>query len=717
VLQRDAAGFTRAAKARSDAEVKRLAELKYRNDQKSIYDKDIAPGTFVLDTMNMLAKRGLRPAGGNPLIDPMNGQLYQFDAGDVQDMLGMIANLTEHDDPVGGKKGTLTSVTDNVLYHTDDGKPFTGTDFLNKLKSFGYTGKTLTLDGMYAFVSTQRDGLVKAQHLAEKTGHLTDAQNFAKAAATNGEIGREIKAWPVEQNYLSARETRNRVLNDPSSSQQDIKTAVDEYRSQLLKYADDPAVASNDVFRNKLIAEANGDETVTTLAEDFTGLNTGTPAKDVADTNIKYDRAVAQIDAVANGEGQIVWTTGEYDKQTHEFKPGPGGSSIGAATQQDILNHSGGVPTQTIFMPDKGGRFSPVTVMGQPITAHSYGADGSELPIKDGTNPVVGYVYATPNGRQMVSYSDGGKPPKTLVSDIKDSPWGSGATLTENGKGFDLRISAPSSADQLANSGFTIETDSQNRQKMVYDPKAAMLATDKEHANLIVNGGGDPHTDFRSINMAYYASDVEGHSSLTNLNRNPAFRAEVDAETRVATGFTGQVDPKTGAVTWTGGDQTQLDRGFQQNGNTVTGGRVMGGTYEDRSVPAAELTPDQRYENGGINQFNNLNPLGYAGDGAPDPLASTQLAGSSFSKMVGHLQTGTLTPKPDAGTSQSGFGDIKLGNTLKVPTPPQINAITGFTVPGATLSPTATTGGGAVNPTSTDGSSTSGNHSYGRYGF
>ena len=722
VLQRDAAEFTRASKAKSEAAAAREKEIRYQNDLKAIDTKDVAPGTYLLDVFKNIAKRGLRPNGGNPLIDPSNGELYQFDAGDVEDMLGMITRMTDYEDPRSGKAGTVKSPTANVLYHDDNGNPVTGASVMAQLKKMvpGFTGQ-LTLDHLYTLVSQQRAGLQKQQKLAEETGHLSDAKKYADQLSVNAELGREIKAWPVEQNYLNYREAMLKVVNDPSASAFDKQQAVESYRTNLTKLSNDPSIATNDVFRNKLLGEAKGDEGTTTAAEDFTGLNNVQP-QDTKKINIAYNRSIESIDAVNAGE--MVWTTGEWEKPSDAFPngrfiPGAGGSTIGAATPQDIQNNSGGIPTQTVYMPDKGGRFAPVAVMGQPVTIHAIDPKtNTELPVQSGTNSTVATIYAFPGGQQMVSYKDGQG--HTLWSALKDAPWGGGAKLTESSKGFDLTITAPATQDQVGPLGFKVQAGPNGKPVLTYNPQAAMLATDPDHAKVITGGGGDPHTDFRSANIAFYTAVVDGFKMLYSLSGNPQFKKQVDIDNHVSVGFTPAGLDANGNIVWNqDGDMNQLNRGAKQADAFYTPGSAGGGAWEaanglnDRSTPASQLAPDMRYEGydsataaqlrAADSAFANANPLGYS-TGAPDPLASAALVGTPFEKMTNHLQTGTLTPNPNWNDhGSSGINDIKLGGTsIRVPGAPNISPQTGFTLPSANLNPqsgSSTVGGGMVNPT------------------
>jgi hypothetical protein len=707
VLQRDAAQFTRASRANSDAAARRALEVKYQNDLKGIADHDIAPGAYLTDVFGNLAKRGLRPGGGNPLIDPMNGELYQFDANDVQEMLGMIDRLTKggSSDHLRGPNAAdrADDPSTSILYHDDMGNPVTAGTVLKKLQGMGFKGN-LTLDSLYSVVAKQKEGLLKSQQLAEKTGHLTDATRYGKQLEVTSEVGREIKAWPVEQTYLTSREAMLKVVNDPAASAYDIKQAVEKYRSKVAGYAADPSIAADDVFRNKLIAESQGTAGTATAAEDFTGLNQSVQPREIAGLNLAYERATMGIEAVNSGVAS--WTTGEYDKQTGVFTPSPGGSAIGAADAQTILNHSGGIPTQTVFMPDKGGRFQPVTVMGQSVTIHSYGPDGKEIPVKQGTSPVVATIYGTPSGKQLISYKDGKG--NTLWSDVSHAPWGSGATLTESGKGFDLSIKAPGSQAALANSGFELQQNSSGQSVLVYTPSLAMLSTDAEHKNVILNGGGDPHTDFRSANIAYYDSDVEGQKHLASLKNDDAFNSQVSADTYFSTGYKPQRDDKGNFVGWVGGDQSQLDRANTQNGAITSPAQSIadhGTALWDRKTPAAALVPDQRYED-----LHTATPF-EASTGliqpTVKPLATSQIGGTEMGALGGVLQNGTLNLASGLDHGSSGINDIKLAGQIKVPSAPVGNFTPNFSPtpnPSATLAPaptpTSDIGGGFVNPTS-----------------
>lgn len=664
ILQRDAAEFLRSERANSRARAAQQKELSYQNNLKSIDNSKVAPGAYLLDVFKKLAQRGLRPGGGNPLIDPMNGELYQFDAGDVQDMLGMITRLTDTRDVVTntGKGGRAISegfsATGNVLYHDDMGNPVTGADVLKKLQAMGFKGN-LTLDSMYTLIGQQKDGLKAQADLATKTGHYSDAKRYNDQLMVVSEIGRQVKAWPVEQTYLDARNHWVSVVNDPHSSQQDIIDATDKYRKQLTKFAQDPAIAADDVFRNKLIAESQGTEGATTAAEDFTGLNQDIPGKDIAKANRLYDRAVASIDAVANG---AMWAAGEWDDKTGAFTPGPSGTQIGPATIDQIRNHSGGVDPQVAMAMDNNGRFIPVAVIGTPITVHSFAPDGTEIPVKAGTNPVVGYAF-TLNGKTTIQYKDGKG--NTLYSDLSNAPWGADAHLTGDPGGYSLTIPMPQ--QDLSNSGFSTTQSARGQTILQYDPYQAMLATDQEHRNVILNGGGDPNTDFRSYALAHYQDDPQGAKAIAGLKNDPIFQQIVQREMYQSTGFKPQVG-SDGSVQWVGGDQHQFDRGSMQSDHFVKGLDPAGSAW-DRTAPASSLLPDNRFENTGP-IFDPItgrmeHPI------AVKPLGTGKIGATPFMGFANAFQPGTLNLNfNDHGTS--GINEIKMSGAITVPTPPQL---------------------------------------------
>lgn len=668
VLQRDAAQFTRTARANSQAKAAQAKELAYNNGLSDIEKSKVAPGNYLLDVFKNLAQKGSRPGGGNPLIDPMNGELYQFDAGDVQDMIGMIDRLTQGgvNDHLRGPNASerVSAPSGGVLYHDDMGNPITASDVLAKLQGFGFKGN-LTLDSLYTLIDQTKQGLKQQADLATKTGHFTDATKINNQLSTISEVGREIKAWPVEQSYLDSRNQYLAVVNDPQSSAQDIVDATNKYRAKVQNYANDPSIAADDVFRNKLIAEAQGTEGATTAAEDFTGLNQGTQPRDISYGNMILQRAQQGIDAV--NSQQAVWTQGEYDKQTGAFVPSPGGSQIGAATPQDIYNHSGGVEPQVAMVMDKNGRFNQVAVMGIPVTAHSFAPDGSELPIQQGKNPVVGYIFNL-NGKQTVQYKDGNG--NTLYSDISNAPWGQGARLSDNGKGYDLNIPMPTG--DLSNTGFATSQGRSGQTVLQYDPQQAMLSTDPEHKNAILNGGGDPNTDFRSYAVAVYHNDPQGPAAMNGLKNNPQFNELVKTEAYVSTGFQPQFDDKGNQIGWQGGDQHQLDRATSQNTNILSGGHSVQGSW-DRSTPASGLTPDNRFEgqSGTPNWNTDFLKVGTWDINNFKPLAVNSLQGTGFDALGGHFQPGTLNPNfNDHGSS--GINDIKLSGTIKVPSVGQL---------------------------------------------
>lgn len=720
ILQRDAAELAQAAKAKSDAEAKRQAEIRYERNLKSIYDRDIAPGQYVMDTFNQLAKRGIRPAGGDPLIDPMSGELYQFGSDDVSSMLSMIDRMTfEVDDRHKGlaqRAGRPTEgVADVTLYHDPiSGKEVTATDFMKKLKGFGYEGNTLTLDGMYDFLDKSKTGLLKQQRLAESTGHLTDAARIGKQLEVTSEIGRQIKAWPVEQSYLDARTAYLRVVNDPTSSAYDKDDANKKYLQTLGKLTQDPRVKSNDIFINKLNAEIAGDESAHSLAEDFTGLNGGSEPRDIANHNIAATRAADSIAMVESG--QASWTTGEW--KDGQFQPSAGGSTIGPATPQQIANASGGIPTTTIWEPDKSGRYQPHVMLGQPLTVEGFDTNGNPLHTAPGTDATFGFVYVSPNGKQLLTYKGGDGHNVTTDLNGGDSPFGN-LTVTEDGKGFHLRVNAPDPSKGqagLANTGFTLSDGANGTKVLVYDPRKAALAGDPTRANLIENGGGDPMRDFRSPNIAYYNSTPEGQRQLYNLQNNDLFKQQVDADVKLATGGSWQLDEKGNPVI-AGFDPSAYAKGLQVNSIVTDPTKVNETDLQslyDREKGAAGLRKDERFDPAFLglseNEYNkwvHTDPFGGGQSLDYMALASSGLSGTDIEAISKAFKPGTLNKADPLATPEGQV--IGSGQQLKVPgvtpgvygppTPAPTTGVGGTNTGTGTI-PTATTTPGTptVNP-------------------
>lgn len=679
ILQRDAAQYMRAAKAKARANADKLREERYQKQMFNLREKYEAAGEYISDTLKALAQRGSRDGTIGQLIGgPGNtsADLTDFDAGDPSQMLALLGQIMvqgkpEVNDFTGFTTGYGASKPNpEVIMYDDLDRPITGVDIANKFKQLGGGTGQIDLKAVQEAIRNKKTGLKERIALAEKTGHASDVSALRKELTYTAELGRQINAWPVQQEYLELRQDFFNTVNNPRASAYDKATAIEEYRSQLSRLSRDKRIQTDDQFRNVLLGEATGRDGTVTAAESFTGLQDPGEGKDVARANFELDRATEQIKAVESG--QAVWTTGEYD-DNGLFNPSAGGSVIGAAMPGQISAASGGVQPRVMYVPDASGTPRRVTVMGQDVMTKALNPATGEQVAVEAKLPVA-QVYIV-NGERVYGFKVNG-----VDTFSKQPPWGEQARLVEGKGGFELDISAyvPKPGENInPATGFSLRPGTKGEQVLVMDTSKATYATEPEHMQQ------DPNTDFTSPALALLSDTAEGRRKLQQLVKDPDFRDLVDFDNRTAAGQ--RFDPATG--TWVGGDPGAYDRNRAQSNMVTAAGRGMGGSWAqanslwDRSSTGNGLTGETVTTGDIVKQ----SVLGIK------PLATASLSDTQFASMVQPFQQGTLnlnrSGSPD---DRDELARIRTQGSIRVPAAPGVKPVSPGVKP-STAKPTMPT--------------------------
>lgn len=586
VLLRDAGQYMRAAKAKSEAEARRLAEERYQNAQNGTRKQKEAAGEYAIDTLRRIAQSGNAGLGIAGIIEaPGSGSdLTQFDPNDPNIMLKLISVITTSF--ADGAKGEETvgapKASGQVIYHDDDGNPVTGKDIMaqfQKLDPNFRPGTPFDLKYISGLIDRQKQGLDERIARAQATGHMQDVTSLTKSKEYVSLLGRQVEAYPVQKAYQDIRSEYEAVVADPTASPAAVVKAWEKYSAELTALSKDERIASNDAMRSMLAAEAAGKTDGPTLAETFTGLGGGNftgQSKDAAENQAGIEFMRSQIEAVESG--QAVWTYGRQDANGN-FVPEAGGRVIGAATPQAV--EAGGVNTQVVVVPDpRGGTPLKMAVTALPIYATATDPTTGE-PLKATNGQPIGYAYDLPNGGSVKTIY--GFQTKSGFMFSENPPWAD--NLTPKGVKKDgqarLEVDFTPVVEQLLGgrdpvtgefkgtiglekpqnfgNGFEVKGGTVRKPgELVFDPELVAQKSDDRDWT----GGPDPASDFSSLTLASLIKDADGQAILTNLDKHPAFRSQLERDAQLFAGV--EFDPKTGAAIPGTGDQTRLNSAISQ---------------------------------------------------------------------------------------------------------------------------------------------------------
>lgn len=227
-LQKDAAQFTQAAAARGRAGASKAKSDAYNSYAQEIGNKYIAVGDILTQTMTTIAK---------------NNNLIGADQ-DLSDFM-----LAGQNDP--GRMETLLAQINAAM--KADPKQYAA--FVNQIKSYDPSWDGNLTSSYFASAlksSVQGHNLLASRASADGYTSVAKAQN--KAAGTATTLGAEVKSWPVATSYSQARETFDRVYNDPTATQLDKQQAAADFADKIDTFAKTPGLDA--AMANRLLNDS-----------------------------------------------------------------------------------------------------------------------------------------------------------------------------------------------------------------------------------------------------------------------------------------------------------------------------------------------------------------------------------------------------------------------------------------------------------------------------
>jgi len=671
-LQRDAAQFMRAARARGRASASKAKDAAYQAAQERDYQRNERAGEYLTNVMrDLAAANGLIGTGES-------NDLWDFDPNDPGRMMQLLDSLNGRSE---GDRDDKSSDMGSVLFRDRiTGEAVTAADVQRRLKELdpSFDGR-VTVDYIRSAVRRQLDSQGVRLQRAEAGGYKEHANQLRNMQERTSEVGREVALWPVQESYLTSRKSFLSTWLSPTSTPDEKLAAWDRYSRSLTRLASAPDIDLN--TRSRLLAEVNGDGSVKSLAEDFTGLgnadNTTTSGEfsgDIAETAFDVQRLARMQQAVASGAA--VWTTGVTERDG-TFRPAAGGPEVGAATV-DQVQAASAVPVAVMFVPQSGGaKTIPVVVPGANVYATARDERGLQVPMTN-QNPVASYYDVRVGGQSTRVYAYTAANGRTMYT--TDAPWDErfvSVRSGENGMTVDLSAYVPRKneagewvyangqrADVSGASGWGLEQQSERAttpQRVVFDPAAATVNTDPAR----VVAGPDPLTDSFSPTLAALIGTEEGRRTIQVLKDDPVFRATIERDIRLAA-----TDPLTGAVDQSLVSRYTLQSQIVQNptivtdfvGNMIQGARSLwdrvttSTTFratEDRRRPT-EVSLEARDERA-----------------AAGKLPSDQVRETPFSALARAFMPGTTQVVRPGAARQEGAGiELQVKGQIRVPQPP-----------------------------------------------
>lgn len=558
-LQRDAAQFMRAARARGAASVAKVREATYQEAKGNIIADYEAVGAYLTDVVaNMLRTRF--PIGELP-----EGVDKVFRAADPSAALDLLERINDiqYTSPIGGDEERVAVRGSAILYNDPfTGLPVTALDVQTRLRQLdpNYSGM-VTADYFASTLRAQMTGQTQRYELAVAAGKKGEANSALSQRVDTSEIGRQVGAWPTERSYMDIRDNFLATWSGLYSPNEKL-AAFEEYQRGLIGLANDTKRPVDASVRTLLLAEATGDTTVDTLAETFIGTTagehatlagTGVTQGDSAETWADVQRFLEMDRQVASGEAE--WTMGVTKGGV--FVPSPGGVEIGAAAPS-----VSGMASR-IFLPQSGTLpHLPVTIEGRPVRARTVDINGNTVDALTPNSQTIGMVYDTVYAGQQVRLY--GRQVNGVPVFSLDNPWNPSASQSETAGGgllltavLPIDVNDPKTWPVAApDSPYVIDPPSTTtgQSSISVDPGAALLLPER------ANAGIDPLTDSTSLSVALYLQVPDGGEMLTDLSRDPRFQWQIENEARSAA--LQQYDPLTN--TWTGGDMALGDANLQR---------------------------------------------------------------------------------------------------------------------------------------------------------
>jgi hypothetical protein len=566
VLQRDAAQFTRAARSRSDAFARQRKEQAYQ-DKLAALHRNERQGEFLIDVLTSMAQQGSRGIAGLIAGPGSNSDLTQFDSGDPEQMTRLLQMITPF--TLGsGESGLERSArarqeaTDQVLFNQADGTPVTGRDIVDRLtKLDGSFNGTVDLAYVRSALLTQRQQVQKRIDLANETGHVTDANSFTKQRDYLDTLGRQVNAWPVQVDYMNAREAYLEVFNSDQVLPDAKVKAWQAYQAKLMTLSEDPRIANDATTKNALYNEAQQVEGTVTLAESFTQMVSkdsdfkGEVSKN-AELLAAWDEQAVQL---KNDPHNYQVTTGEYNADG-SFTPTAGGPSLGVARMEDIHAVAASIQgdPRIVYAPTASGTPQAVMVVGVPVRVYATDPTTGQAMAKDNDLPVANVYQVNVGGQVVEVFGYTGIDGRQVFS--SEPPWDPEATggLIRGERGMVLDLSKYVAQGNVPGVTIRRATRSPGQGRPYLDPAAVIDGTDPTRA---ATRGKNPATEFFSPTLAAVFSLPEGARLLDTLKNDPLFRAQIEREAAEASGIT--IDQKTGAPV---GDPKSIEQFTQYRG-------------------------------------------------------------------------------------------------------------------------------------------------------
>lgn len=714
VLMRDAGQYMRNAKARNEAEARRRAEEAYQRQQAGTRKQQEAAGEYAIDLLRRLAQSGnaSRAIGGLIAAPGSGSDLSDFDVSDPAIMMQLMDLVTRgttkttpygvsYEDKSDGEQGT-----DEVLFHDDDGKAWTGKAIIQqfqKLDPAFKPGTPFNVDYVTGLLDRQQRGINERIERATKTGHMQDVASLTKSKEYVSMLNRQVHAYPVQKLYQEARADYDAVTNDPTASPAAIMAAWQKYSSTLTNLSNDPRIETNDAMRSQLAAEAKAEPGTPTLNETFTGLAGGDfsgQAKDIAINAVNIERIQQQVQAVnatrdlpPDDPNKVSYTYGVLDGNGN-FVPQAGGNVIGAATTQAIK--AGGANGQTVVVDDpRGGAPMTMQVTAVPIYAVAKDPRTGEPIDSTGDQPIA-WAYNVPKGGTTVttygfqSKDDGfvfssnppwadGLEPKGATKDgqsrleVDFTPLITAATLGEKDPltgqyKNPTALDKPTGKADVNGNGLIVRPPSSKGEatRLAFDPAMLSHASDERDWT----GGIDPQTDFHSLTLATLMRDNDGQRILQNLDKHPEFSNQMTLDSQHYAGV--QFDPKTNAPIPGTGDQARLEKATGQMNMAANAKSFV------EFVAAAAQTWSRGQTGSAYPDTNTYKPgsAAFAGSEAGKLATDVVKVGSSIFKALGDAfapGTNNVNRGGDI-NAQTGF-TIKPVGAIKAPV---VNTQTGF---------------------------------------
>lgn len=587
-LQQDAAGYINLARNAARASASAVAQQAYTNRRNAINKQYLEPAEFLNGIVdNYAAANGLIPTGKTTdyLSSQASAKLY--------DMLEHADGNTVLYTAATGKQITVDSVRQRI------GKYAPGTIVP---KSGGESRFGITADDLNKINQRAVKGAGILVKLARQHGSSTDVRTYTGMQQDFGSRAREDGTMSVDAQYWQLRHSYEDVVSDPTTSAQERLAAFETYSTGLTALA---GKTDDENTRNRITAEATGDVTQRSLAEDAFGfggpadLNQAQqPAGDIAteQQGVVYGFQQKMLDASIGAGNIAVWTTGDVlmDKATGQyvFVPNPSGSTLGVTSDLSYIRGLFQGDTQTLHLEDAwaSSGVRDVQIQGVPVVFNvaPTGVSGNAAP---STQVATAYIY-NDAGQQHIVYRytavDGRKYFTTNVPwnpslPVSVAPDGSkitidGTSLMQTGQGAidwakshpglqviiagvglvdpnkvhidaatgQVSVDGVKNGQPIGDSGTLIQTAATN-------PAALLFSSDPTRTTAPI-----PTEDFSSLTQAAITASPGGDQEWQKLYENPNFRyavgQDIVAGARRADGSVDQGAMAAGLLQATGHD-------------------------------------------------------------------------------------------------------------------------------------------------------------------